>query len=98
MTRAEQTRIQRRLAVDLRVQYERLLGARGAAAALSAVSADVTDAERLATRGYELGQSTLGAAVAARREAATARQALLDARADVARQQLALDIASGALP
>jgi outer membrane protein TolC len=58
----------------------------------------MADAEHLATRAYELGQSTLPTLVVARRETATGRVAHLDARIALARARVALDVAAGVLP
>ena len=73
---------------ELRAAYEEYEGARDAYRALDAVLPDVEDAEHLATRSYELGQSTLTDLATTRREAAATRSARLDAAIAVARSRV----------
>ncbi len=96
-TGAERAAVRERAEGELRAAYARYLAARSAAASLSAVRAAIDDAERLATRGYELGQHDLASAVLVRREASLARTADLEARIALARTRVAVDRAAGVL-
>ena len=84
-------------ASDVRAAYANYIGARDALQALEAARTAIDDAEHLATRGYELGQSPLASLVAVRREVATARAAHLDARVALAHARVAVDRAAGTL-
>lgn len=83
---------------DLRAAYAEYEGAREALRALQEATPAVDDAERLAARAYELGQSTLTDVTASRREAAAARSALLDAQVAAAHARIVLDAMTGTLP
>ncbi len=83
---------------DLRAAYAEHLGARDAVRALQAAMPSVEDAERLASRGYELGQTTLTEVITIRREAAAARLALVDAQVAFARSRIVLEQMAGAAP
>lgn len=81
---------------ELRATYAEYEGARDAYRALDAASPAVEDAEHLGVRGYELGQTSLFELAAARREAAAARAAQLEAAVTLARAKIALDVLTGA--
>ncbi len=83
---------------DLRAAYAEHLGARDAVRALEAAMPSVEDAEHLATRGYQLGQSTLTEVITIRREVAAARLALVDAQVAFARSRIVLEQVAGATP
>ena len=89
-------------AVDVQVQVQsayRLWAAEVAALAqLQQASAHVERVEMLSERAYALGRDTLGQALVRRREAQSARQALLDASVQVLRARLALACATGEMP
>ena len=94
---AEESAIRVRVEVELRAAYARLTGAGAAYEELGRAVPAIDDTEHLATRGYELGQVALAAVVTARREAAGARAALLDAKETLIRARVVVDLASGAL-
>lgn len=94
---AERSAIGSLAAADLRAAYANYIGARNAFEALESVRTAIDDAEHLATRGYELGQSPLAGLVAVRREVASARTAHLDARVTLAHARIAVDRAAGTL-
>lgn len=79
------------LDADLRAAYARYEAARTSFRALDASLASIADAEHLALRSYELGQSTLMDLVAVRRETFQARVARLDSLVMLARARLAID-------
>ncbi len=83
---------------DLRAAHASWLGARRAFDALEGATGAMADAERLAARSYELGQSTFAELLVVRREAAAARAAHLDARIALARARIAVDLAAGSVP
>ena len=83
---------------NLRSAYAEYLGARNALSALEGAMPQVEDAEHLATRGYELGKSTLTDVLAVRREAAAARLAFIDAKVSLARAHVAVELLAGTLP
>ncbi|MEI8255483.1 MAG: TolC family protein [Deltaproteobacteria bacterium] len=97
-TGAERAAVRARAEGELRAAYARYLGTRAAAAALGAARTAIDDAERLAMRGYELGQHDLASAVLVRREASLARTADLEARIALARARVAVDRTAGVLP
>ncbi|AKU96252.1 Heavy metal RND efflux outer membrane protein, CzcC family [Labilithrix luteola] len=81
---------------ELRATYAEYEGAREAFITLDNASAAVDDAEHLAMRSYELGQTGLTELALARREAAAARSARLDAAIALAKARIALDVLTGA--
>lgn len=83
---------------ELRAAYAEYEGARDAFHALDSAMAAIDDAEHLALRGYELGQSTLSDLATTRREASAARSARLEAEIAVAKARITLDALTGALP
>ncbi len=83
---------------ELRAAYARYQAARATVDALATARSAVEDAERLATRAYELGQNDLASAVMVRREAALARMSDLEARIMLARARVAVDRTAGTLP
>lgn len=83
---------------DLRAAYATWRGALDAARALDAAAAATDDAERLATRGYELGETPLSVQVGVRRETAAARSARVEAHAALARARVALELTAGRFP
>lgn len=83
---------------ELRAAYARYLSSRAAVDALIPARSAAVDAEQLATRAYELGQTDLASAVLVRREAAIARVSDLDARIALLRARLAVDRAAGLVP
>ncbi|MEO6951655.1 MAG: TolC family protein [Polyangia bacterium] len=87
-----------RAEIELRAAYASYLAAQRSCELLRAAAPAMADAEHLAIRAYELGQSTLPNLIVARRETAATRQAYLEARVSVARARIALDAAAGALP
>jgi cobalt-zinc-cadmium efflux system outer membrane protein len=95
---AEATLVDAAADADLRAAYATYVAAARAYEVLHAAAPATSDAEHLATRAYELGQTTLPNLVVARRETASARVAHLDARIALARARAALDKAAGALP
>lgn len=96
--RAEQASAVTLAEADLRAAYAEYVGARDAFRALLEALPHIDGAEHLAQRSYELGQSTLAEVLAARREAATARLALLEARVNLALSRIAVDALAGTLP
>lgn len=83
---------------ELRAAYVEYSAARVALDALRAVVPQIDDAEHLATRSYELGQSTLTEVVTTQREATAARLAVIDAEVALARARNAVDALAGATP
>lgn len=83
---------------DLRAAYATWLGARDAARALDEAGAAIDDADRLATRAYELGESTLAAQISVRRETSAARVARAEAHTALARARVALEQTAGSFP
>jgi len=81
---------------ELRGAHATYVAARRAFATLDAATSSMTDAEHLAQRSYELGQTTLANLVVARRETSNARAAHLDAKILLAHLRVALDAAAGA--
>lgn len=82
---------------EVRAAYASYVGAQRAFEALDTAAPAMTDVEHLATRSYELGQTTLATLVVARREAAIVRAAYLDAKIARLSARLALDVAAGVL-
>ncbi len=87
----------RRAEAELRSAYASYMGRRAAYAALENGAPAMADAEHLATRGYELGEGTLASVITVRREVASARLALNDARWALSRARLALDLTAGVI-
>jgi outer membrane protein TolC len=89
-------------AVDVQVQAQSAYGRWAAEVAalnlLQQSSAQLQRVEMLSERAYALGRDTLGQALLRRREAQSARQALLDASVQVLRARLALACATGEMP
>lgn len=83
---------------ELRSAHAAYVSALRAFAALDDAAAAMIDAEHLATRAYELGQSPLSTLILARRETADARATHLEAKITVLRARLALDAAAGGPP
>ena len=83
---------------ELRAAYAAYEGARDAFRTLDEVAPSVDDAEHLAIRSYELGQSSLSDLATARREAAAARVDRLEAEITLARARIALDALTGEGP
>lgn len=96
--RAEYDTTKSLLVADLRAAYLEYRGTREALRTLDAAMPFVADAEHLATRGYELGQTTLTDVATARREAAAARLAYVEAELSLARARIAVDVLAGAVP
>ncbi|MCL2725567.1 MAG: TolC family protein [Polyangiaceae bacterium] len=82
---------------ELRAAYTEYEGAREAFKTLDRTTADIDDAEHLAVRSYELGQTSLSELATTRREAAAARIARLDASIALAKARIALDLLTGSL-
>lgn len=83
---------------ELRAAYAEYVAARDVLDALRAVEPQIEDAEHLAIRSYELGQSTLTEVTTVRREAAAARLAVVDAEVALARARNAVDTIAGGTP
>lgn len=83
---------------ELRASYIEYRGALEALQALDAATPSVDDAEHLATRAYQLGQSTLTDVAATRREVLAARIARIDAQIALARTRVKVDAIAGTLP
>jgi cobalt-zinc-cadmium efflux system outer membrane protein len=97
-SRVEESALIARAQGEIRAAYALYLGARAALQALTEAAPSIVDAEHLATRGYELGQGSLGNVLAVRREVAGARLALLEAQVAWRRARIAVEFASGILP
>ncbi|TAK32675.1 MAG: hypothetical protein EPO40_01855 [Myxococcaceae bacterium] len=83
---------------DLRAAYATWLGARDAARTLDEAGVAIDDAEHLATRAYELGESPLAAQISVRRETVAARMARAEAHVALARARVALEQTAGRFP
>jgi cobalt-zinc-cadmium efflux system outer membrane protein len=81
---------------ELRAAYAEYEGAHDAFTALERASADVDDAEHLAVRSYELGQTSLSDLATTRREVTSVRVTRLAASMSLARARISLDLLTGA--
>lgn len=96
-SRFEEMAVRARAQGEIRAAHALYVGAQAALKALMDAAPAATDAERLATRGYELGQGSLSVVLSARREVAGARLALLEAQIAVRRARLSVELSSGIL-
>jgi cobalt-zinc-cadmium efflux system outer membrane protein len=83
---------------EILAAWARCEAAADAFRALEGARAAVEQSERLATRGYELGQSDLTSVVVVRRTTAEARVAFAEALLAWVRARAALDAAAGVEP
>ena len=91
----ERDTVVRRAEGELRAAYARYEAAQRTLTELQSTLPIIAETERLATRGFELGQNDLTATLVAYREAAHARALHLEAMVTLATTQLAVERAAG---
>ncbi len=97
-SRVEEQSVRARAEGEIRTAYLLYRGAQAAYLTLRDALPAITDADHLATRSFELGQSTLTSLLGARREVLSARVALVEAQITIRRTRLGVDAAAGRLP